>query len=488
MKDKGRYVTYEEFGAKGDGVTDDIEAIIRCHDYANEHGLDVVGRDNAIYYIGGRALTAKIRTNVRWGKACFIIDDRNLENINTPCFAVIPDTARYVPELPLLHRGQKKVEFPHEGSVYVQVFDNSKKLYIRKGLNQNNGSPKSDAFVVDGDGNITGDINWDYEHYSEIFAISTDDAPITLEGGIFTTIANEAESFYRYHARNINVTRSHTTVRDLTHFVSGEGDHGAPYNAFLSLCEAYDLTVQDCLLTPHKTYWTQSKIPGQMVPMGSYDLSFHAAVGVKLYGLRQTIDIRDTRYWGLMGSNFSKEFYMENCIVSRFDAHMGITNGAIRHCTLGHMGINLIGFGEFLVEDTKICGAHAINFRSDYGSFFHGKLTLRNCVWMPKDNVRDGVAILHANNTGDHDFGYDCGMPETIEIDGLLVEDSHLPPEITHYAVFGNYDSTFAEGKPYPYGTPKNVRLSGITSASGREIMVCKNAAAYPHLTGLVIG
>ena len=36
-----KYVTYEEFGAKGDGVTDDFFPIKATHDYANQKGLTV---------------------------------------------------------------------------------------------------------------------------------------------------------------------------------------------------------------------------------------------------------------------------------------------------------------------------------------------------------------------------------------------------------------------------------------------------------------
>ena len=35
------YVTYEDFGAKGDGATDDLRAIVNTHKHANENGLSV---------------------------------------------------------------------------------------------------------------------------------------------------------------------------------------------------------------------------------------------------------------------------------------------------------------------------------------------------------------------------------------------------------------------------------------------------------------
>ena len=43
------YVTYEEFGAKLDGVTDDTTAVINCHNYANQHNLAVKQNKGILY-------------------------------------------------------------------------------------------------------------------------------------------------------------------------------------------------------------------------------------------------------------------------------------------------------------------------------------------------------------------------------------------------------------------------------------------------------
>ena len=362
MNDK-QYASYEDFGAKGDGKTDDMPAIVACHEYANANGLDVIAKDGAVYYIGGKALTAVIMTNTYFGKAKFIIDDTNLENIRQSCFNVVSKAQRFTPDIKVLHHDQKKLDFPHEGNVYVRVFSNTRKVYIRKGLNQNSGSDASDCFIVDKDGNILNGINWDYDNITNIYAFSVDDAPIVIDGGIFTTIANQQISKYNYHARNINISRSNVTVQNVTHYVEGELDHGAPYSGFLSVGETYNVTLRDCLLTPHKTYRTESKIPGQSVSMGTYDLGFGAAIATKLINITQTRDIMDSTYWGLMGSNFCKDMHLENCIISRFDAHCGVTNGSIKNCKLGHMGLNLIGFGDFTVENSSIFGRNFINFR-----------------------------------------------------------------------------------------------------------------------------
>ena len=69
-------VTYERFGAKGDGVTDDLPSIVAAHREANERGLPVKARDGATYYIGGQDLTAEIKTDVDFGSAVFFIDEQ----------------------------------------------------------------------------------------------------------------------------------------------------------------------------------------------------------------------------------------------------------------------------------------------------------------------------------------------------------------------------------------------------------------------------
>ena len=98
-----KYVTYEEFGAKGDGVTEDFAAIKAAHDYANEHGLPVKAKDGATYYIhdtriDGVVSEITVRTDTDWGKAEFIIDDSDLSPFNDDkmytkdIIFVMPDT------------------------------------------------------------------------------------------------------------------------------------------------------------------------------------------------------------------------------------------------------------------------------------------------------------------------------------------------------------------------------------------------------------
>lgn len=474
------YVSYEQFGAIGDGKSDDMPAIVKAHDYANENKLPVKAKDGATYYIGGKDLTAKIKTSVDFGKAKFIIDDTVLENIRGSCFNVESDFESYTPDIKSIKKGQKKVDFPHEGNTYVRVFSERKKIFIRKGLNQNNGTNINDCFTVNPDGDVTVDIDRDISEITKAFAKRTDDEPITIKGGTFITIANQWKSEYKYHSRNFNVTRSNVTLEGVVHNIEGEGETGAPYAGFFTISEAVNVTVRNCLFTPHKTYYTASaQDPNKPVGMGTYELSLGASINVRLEGIRQTIDINNSRYWGLMGSNFCKRVYLDDCIMSRFDAHMGVTEVEIRRCEFGHQRLSLIGYGDFYIENSRVNGYSFISLRPDYGSFWDGRIIIKNCVWNALNAANP--SMINAVNTGDHDFGYTCYMPREIIIDGLKIEDENTADESTLY-ILPNYDKSYSPDKPYKYVTTKKISIMGLETKKITDWKLAEHTEEYPDI------
>ena len=73
-------VYYKDFGAVGDGVTDDFLAIKACHDYANENGCSVSADEGATYYIGDtKGVEIKVMTDVCWRGATFYLDDKAVD-------------------------------------------------------------------------------------------------------------------------------------------------------------------------------------------------------------------------------------------------------------------------------------------------------------------------------------------------------------------------------------------------------------------------
>lgn len=475
----GRFVTYEQYGAVGDGVHDDLPAIIAAHAAANEQGLPVKANDQATYYIGNGTGSIIVETDVDFGGAHFVIDDTQLTDIRKSLFIVRSSQQPFHPEgVTSLSRGQRNIGVNLPCRCLVNVKDDSRRVYIRYGLNQNDGTAAEEVFIAGKNGDVSdkGPIVWDYNHVSSITAYPIDRKRLTIKGGVFTTIANQAESRYDYHSRNIVINRSNVLVKGLTHYVTGELDHGAPYSGFLSVDRAAEVVIKDCLLTPHKTYQTIGSA-GKPVSMGSYDIQATRTVDMLLKNCRQTRDIDDGAYWGLYASNFCKDLKMEDCVISRFDAHMGVTNIHLKDCTFGYMGVQMVGFGKMVIEGCEIHRNNLIYLRDDYGSSWDGDVYLKDCTLVPP-HPQSGIALIGGYNPGTHDFGYPCKLPRLVVIDGLTVENAGAKAENVPY-IFGHFGRDASRNDLQPYDLPEKVIMRRVKVAGGQPFKVSSNEAMF---------
>ena len=473
-------VYYSDLGAKGDGISDDVIFIRATHVLANEYGFDVKADHDALYTVGGKKGSAIISTDTDFGNATFIIDDTNVEDYNSSIFEVrskIP--AVKIDEIPSLKKGQKKINISMDQAGLITVNDTTVRQYIRYGLNQNNGKEQTDIFLVDKNGFVDENtpVLWDFNHISEMTFLMIDKEKLKIKGGKFITIANqEEEENHPYYSRNIVIHRSNVEVDHLKHFVKGEGKHGAPYQGFISIKEASGVQIKNCLLTGHKTYQKIGNA-GKIVSRGSYDLSVTKSINVLFENCRQTNDVNDETYWGIFGSNYSKNLTFENCNLSRFDAHMGVYNATIRNSTLGYMGVKLIGFGQFLIENSTLRGENLVSLRQDYGSSWNGDFKIKNCVFIPSKTKSSTLSLFSGKNSGLHDFGYPCYMPNKIEIDQLLIEDSHLK-DYESLFIFSDFNPEMKNEKfkeLFPYIKTNLVQIKGVKITSEKKIELSNN-------------
>lgn len=466
-------VTYEDFGAVGDGVTDDMPAIQKAHEHANQNGLPVRSKPDATYHVGTKALTAVIATDTDWGTSKFIIDDsKGVEKSNRAIFEV-RSLLKPVPlKIEALKRDQKQLNIKPSTDVLVSVENDKKRLFIRKGGNQNSGTPQREVFVLKKDGTVIGAIEWDYEEITEIKAQPIDPTLLTVRGGIFTSIANQPDPKNKstYWARNISVKRSNTIIDGVTHKVTGEKDYGHPYRGFLSADECAYVIFRNCTVDGKKTYYKPSKTTGT-VPMGSYGYHVSYVVDFRMINCRMGNDINDRSRWGVVATNFMKNFLVEKCTLSRVDVHMGVSGSyTIRDSTLGHAGLNAIGRGQLTVENTTIQSGHFINFRPDYGSTWDGDVIIRNCRWAPPNK---NPTMFGMQNDGSHDFGYNCSMPKTISIENLTVEE---PKGSNDVFLLENPFGKSKGNQAFPYRLTETIRIKNFKSASGKPPQVSKSA------------
>ncbi len=470
------YVTYEDFGAVGDGKTDDFEAIVKTHEYANTNGLSVFANETATYYIGGASKTACIMTDTDWSTARFIIDDTEVENRGAWIFNIAPSQGRIniTDRVSPLKSDAKNIGTPLEDKSLVVLTDSNVKRYIRKGANQNSGSNQADVILVEENGSISQEtpLIWDFDSITDATAYPIDTETLTVKGGRFTTLANAAAAEYNYYARGVLVGRSNAVIDGIYHDIKNEGKTGAPYSAFISLSYCVDVTVKNCTFTGHKKYSTIGSA-GTSVSMGTYDISATMVVNGRFVNCNQTNDITDNDYWGIAGTNYCKNLVYDGCALSRFDAHQGVLNATVINCVFGHHGIKLIGSGTALIENTTVISNSFIELRSDYGSTWNGELIIRNCKFYPTSIFRH---IISAKNSEDHNFGYTCYLPQRIEVDGLYVHRIGTNYLFTRVNSKHNSDSYDAE---YPIAPVQEISVKNFSSLLFGELFVSKNKAIF---------
>ncbi len=481
----GDCVYYSDFGAMGDGKTDDMAAIAATHAFANEFGLAVRANAGATYYIGSWDETAVIKTNTDWTDASFIIDDREvpLDKRHTYVFTVAPSTETYYATdlLTSVSAGQENLGVTFDTPVFLQLTDSNTKRYIRYGMNANEGSDQQDYILVDENGNVDPGtpILWDYTQFSDIRVTPVDTQPLSITGGTFTTIPAYEIAEPNYYTRGIQIRRSNVVLDGMTHYVENENpETGAPYSGILCIDRCANVTVKNCLFTPHKTFY-YVKEDGTDFSQGTYDINPSGALNLTFENCSQTIPITDKSYWGVIGSNFCKNMTIKGCSFSRADAHQGVAHMTILDSEIGVHGLQLIGTGTFRIENTTVMGSNFLYLRGDYGSHWDGDFVIRSCTWIPDGGevINGNRTIIQGGNPETHDFGYECRMPHTIVIDGLHVADANAGENYNDIWLIGNINPEHKDAKSeqailesgYPIRIPETVTVKNFTSDSGKK-------------------
>lgn len=516
-------VTYRDFGAVGDGIANDMPAIIATHEYANQNRCKVVAGENAKYYIGNTDRCAVIKTDVDFGNAEFIIDDTAegvYENRNVSVFEVRRDhrVIRYdgvqlaqVTGNTAIRAGDSRIPWLGKilpGKSLVMLQNGEHCDYVRFGCNRNSGSPRREMVIVDRDGTVDADVpvTFDYEKVTELAIINAEDAPITIRGGKFfniccRTVADTGfKNSYKAYQRNLLVLRSNVTLQGLEHRMleeplpTAQMGESYPYAGFLSIRSCNHVRVLDCRLTGHTTYYEDRThiANNPCVPMGTYDLNVNSSTHIYFENLTQQPEtLYDGRYWGIMGSSYCKCFTFQNCKISRFDAHCGFWNTRLINCEISK-AMCVIGGGELYIENVRrTFGKSFVLLRSDYGATFRGDIVLKNCKLcaregydsaageLPGDRRYDTAHIIAAQvhngvdkldpsqNYYNWDFGYTCYMPQTV-----YIENFETGAEKT-YIFTDVRDEHFTKADPVKaYQRTQRVVLKDCSA----DLQLCENA------------
>ena len=473
---------YSQYGAVGDGITDDFDAIIATHEAANKAGAFVKADPGAVYYIGNAdgdtSKTAVIKTDTTWTNAMFIIDDSDLKytgdagyNVrvwhDSWIFTIAPAVDSYLLQDPgsiaPFKKGQDKINLTLPHKAVIIATDSNTLRYRRRGENANDGTAQQDVFVVDKNGYVdqNGPVIWDFDNVTKLQVFPFDDKKLTVSGGKFITINNTGNADNQYVKRGILVSRSNTVIDSIYHDIEKEGTQGAAYTGFLYFENCANVTLKNSTLCGHKAYQRPSQ---SGTTRGSYDIQANRTVNLSIIDTDQLRDIKNSTWWGIFASNFSKNILFDNVKFSRFDAHMGVYNTSILNSELGHQGCSIIGSGLLLIENTSVQGTNFIYFRDDYGSAWEGELIIRDCTFFPSGSA----SVIHTNNDGNHDFYYNTFMPENVTIENFTVKDS---TGASQGVLLFRITSPVVNAK-WPLTWTKNLFISGFSSVSGKPYRI----------------
>ena len=445
-------IYYKDYGAKGDGYTDDFFAIMACHEEANLYGHTVNAESGAKYYFGKGSgySTITIQTDTNWNGCEFIFDDSKIKappydantglptgesgdpEYYTSIFSVSNSnqTVYYNVDLPItsLYEGATNVGFAPGYEALIIPYNANVYHFIRYGGNKDNGSAQHEVIHVDAEGNIDPEtpVQWSYSSITSLTVIPAEEDPITINGGDskrahITTDFNNAPSYYTYYNRNISITRSNVTLKNITHEIINEGETGAPYISFISITDANNIVIDNCELQCPKIYYTEGSGGGK-VSMGSYELGAATSTNVTWQNCTQSNLYKEDGSMqtnGMVGTNYCKNITYINMQVCSFDAHCGTYNATLIDSTCEH--INFIGEGTIYLENVTILANPAgsgLVLRSDYGSTWQGDLIIKGLNM--KYYTRNDFTLIDARWTN-HFFGYQTYLPTNIWLENVRI-------------------------------------------------------------------
>lgn len=468
-------INYEMYGAKGDGITDDSEAIYNAHITANTLHLPVFADGSKKYYMKN-TLKVPIKTHTNWNGCELIFDEDGDEKVANP-FEILPskDSIQVsdLSGITLTTSTTQIKQLAGNGMCLVDVVNANKKHYIRKGSNADNGYNQTEQFIIDNTGKILTPIYFSFDSITSITLYPLEKEVLYIGNASIRTKENTYNGDSSYIQRGILCKRNNTIIYGINHIVDESNvDAPAPSRGIIYFHTCANVVLKDSIVCSRRQYNN----------VGTYEINYYKVVNATM---ENVIDkhILDTSRWGCHTSNYLKNLTVNNCQLSRVDAHRGVWVIKIKDSILGHQGLRLVGGGDLLLENITSYAPNLIAFRSDYGSTWRGKVRLKNIEHKPIATTKE-ISVLRFENDMSHNFGYNCYMPQTIEIEDYYLDDNNENSNDGLYKII-NYVESFDSTVDYAYKVrfSREIKLRNIRNSSSKGFTVWSGAIAPFYAT-----
>lgn len=412
-------LNYKLFGAIGDQKNDDGQQIKATHSYANAKGLPVINPNGEYWFRETNAI--EVKTNTEWGQSVFHFDEKF--NSREPRFKIVSNR----PPVNIVFNEKSRESLISQLKPGVQVIpelapykncmiiiaDADDTIGLRhQSTGISKGWAREEIFYVEEHGRILGDIAWSFKGYTSLVAYPASDSYLSVSGGTFYLSGDNEGAYFE---NGIRVERSRTLLSNQwVGLEPGKQDIAKiQRSGFYSLRYVFDVTLENIRLLP----WEKDRVGVPMVPQGTYGISGNRWMNVTF---RNITAEGSPVHWGVFGTNLTKNFRIESCVLNRVDVHFHCWNLYIKDTKVGQRGLTLTGGGDLFIENTNVNNNTFISFRSDYAAKWDGDIRIRNCRLIPRSQATQ-VAVLQFT-TADFDFKYPVGYGRTLFVQDMVID------------------------------------------------------------------
>ena len=362
-----------------------------------------------------------------------------------------------------------KIDVGIREPLMLKVYNSDARAYIRWGYVDTKGGAQCEVIIVDENGNIdpTTPFLLDYEKVTQITAYKIDVEPITIKNANVESRNSLVNLLggYKSIAHSFELARPNVTMENLIHTITQEyvyetptrknpvtglwedvssegftikngivyqnnkqynGDDVKPftgysYSGFIQVSNTHNSLIKGCGFQARYHY-----------EEGTYDISCSYANKIEFRDCTQNnffvkdANGNDTQqanvgtYWGVAGTNYCKNMYYIDSVLTRYDAHCGVFNGGVIGGKLAVL--RLIGGGTFTIEgvDFHTRGV-PVQLREDYGATFNGTVIIKDTKFYSSWGSNNYVLTLIDAPTAHIYNGYKTYFPSVV-IDNISVE------------------------------------------------------------------